>query len=190
MTRTGKIARLPRMIREQLNRRLEDGEPGADLVAWLNAQPQVQAVLKTEFMERPISEQNLSEWKLGGYVDWQKHQEAMELTRDLSANADELAQVAGDPLADRLSPLLAARYMAAIRVLHTAADEDANNWKMLRELWQRRGRVAQRRPQRGASETRTRKVASRTWVSEEEFHAESQRTQRGQPLLCACLGVV
>lgn len=39
MTRTGKIAWLPRTIREQLNRRLEDGEPGSDLVAWLNALP-------------------------------------------------------------------------------------------------------------------------------------------------------
>ena len=27
MTRTGKIARLPREIREQLNRRLQNGEP-------------------------------------------------------------------------------------------------------------------------------------------------------------------
>ena len=33
MTRTGKIARLPRTIRAQLNRRLEDGEPGSDLVS-------------------------------------------------------------------------------------------------------------------------------------------------------------
>ena len=28
MTRTGKIARLPRKIRDELNRRLQDGEPG------------------------------------------------------------------------------------------------------------------------------------------------------------------
>jgi len=33
MTRVGKIARLPREIREQLNRRLQDGEPGKRLVS-------------------------------------------------------------------------------------------------------------------------------------------------------------
>jgi len=32
-TRNGKIARLPKDIREELNRRLEDGEPGKHLVA-------------------------------------------------------------------------------------------------------------------------------------------------------------
>jgi len=39
MTRTGKITRLPHDLREALNRRLHDGEPGGPLLAWLNAQP-------------------------------------------------------------------------------------------------------------------------------------------------------
>jgi hypothetical protein len=33
MTRTGKIARLPREVREELNRRLQNGEQGKRLVA-------------------------------------------------------------------------------------------------------------------------------------------------------------
>jgi hypothetical protein len=48
MTRTGKIARLPREIRDQLNRRLSDGEPGSQLVIWLNSLPESQAVLARE----------------------------------------------------------------------------------------------------------------------------------------------
>ncbi len=36
MARTGKIARLPRALREELNRHLDEGEAGVDLVAWLN----------------------------------------------------------------------------------------------------------------------------------------------------------
>ena len=63
MTRVGKIARLPRLIREQLNRRLEDGEPGVEALAWLNALPEVLTVLEKDFAGRPISVQNLSEWK-------------------------------------------------------------------------------------------------------------------------------
>ena len=45
MTRNGKIARLPRALRDELNRRLDDGEPGNRLVEWLNAQPEVAAGL-------------------------------------------------------------------------------------------------------------------------------------------------
>jgi len=37
MTRTGKIARLPLSIRDQLNRRLLDNEPGPSLLGWLNS---------------------------------------------------------------------------------------------------------------------------------------------------------
>jgi hypothetical protein len=36
MTRNGKIARLPKAIRDQLNKNLEDGMPGCRLVDWLN----------------------------------------------------------------------------------------------------------------------------------------------------------
>src|SRR6266436_6472801 len=43
MSHKGKIARLPLAIREQLNRRLQDGEIGRDLVVWLNSAPEVQA---------------------------------------------------------------------------------------------------------------------------------------------------
>jgi hypothetical protein len=46
---------------------LSDGEPGRDLVAWLNGLPEVQRVVIAEFGGRPVREQNLSEWKQGGY---------------------------------------------------------------------------------------------------------------------------
>ena len=54
MTRTGKIARLPREIREKLNHRLRDGENGKKLVRWLNSAALAQIVLKKEFGGRPI----------------------------------------------------------------------------------------------------------------------------------------
>jgi hypothetical protein len=133
MTRTGKIARLPRPIREQLNRRLEDGEPGVSALEWLNALPEVQAVLQASFAGRPVSEQNLSEWKLGGYLEWQQHQESLALARELAAHAGELTQAAGDSLADTASPLLAARYVAILKTLSAAAGTP-DDWKALREL--------------------------------------------------------
>jgi hypothetical protein len=114
MTRTGKIARLPREVREQLNRRLQDGEPGTQLVVWLNALPEAQAMLAREFAARPISEQNLSEWKQGGYRDWLARQELLGQVRELAADAEELAGAADGVLAEHLATVLSARYAALL----------------------------------------------------------------------------
>ncbi|HEY3861052.1 MAG TPA: hypothetical protein VGO59_04120, partial [Verrucomicrobiae bacterium] len=78
MTRTGKIARLPFALRTQLNERLQDGRPGPELLEWLNALPEVQAMLQKDFNGLPISQQNLSLWKNGGYVAWEQQQIALE----------------------------------------------------------------------------------------------------------------
>ncbi len=53
--RTGKIARLPREIRDQLNQRLLDGQPGRRLVTWLNSLPEVKQVLATDFDEARLA---------------------------------------------------------------------------------------------------------------------------------------
>ena len=103
MTRNGKIARLPREVREQLNRRLQDGEPGTKLVDWLNSLPDAQAVLAAEFESRAISEQNLSEWKAGGYRDWLAQQEALDMIGRLTANTAELKQASPELLTDQLA---------------------------------------------------------------------------------------
>ena len=104
MTRLGKIARLPLAVREELNRRLADGEVGKHLVGWLNALPEVGAVLAAEFAGREINEQNLSDWRQGGFEEWQRHQEAREWTRVLAEEAGELQAESGRmPLADRLA---------------------------------------------------------------------------------------
>src|SRR6266576_4610690 len=61
-SRTGKIARLPHALREELNQRLQDGEEGASLLDWLNALPDVRSVLSQHFADRPINPTNLYEW--------------------------------------------------------------------------------------------------------------------------------
>jgi hypothetical protein len=70
ITRIGKIARLPHSIREQLNLRLHDHQPHKTILPWLNSLPEAQAILAAEFDSRPITKQNLSEWKQGGFRDW------------------------------------------------------------------------------------------------------------------------
>jgi hypothetical protein len=114
MTRNGKIARLSRAIRDELSRRLQDGEPGVRLVAWLNGLPDTQRVLATDFGGRPISEQNLCEWKAGGYRDWLARQETLSQARELAADAKELTAATDGRLTDHLATVLAARYAAAL----------------------------------------------------------------------------
>jgi hypothetical protein len=134
MTRKGKIARLPREIRELLNHRLEDGEPGVTLVEWLNSQRKVRSVLKAEFGGNPINEQNLTEWKQGGFVEWQQHQDMLVQARELAANAGELDKACDGSLADRVSSMLAVRYAALLGTLQSATGERVDDWKMLREV--------------------------------------------------------
>ena len=55
MSRRGKIARLPEEIREELNRRLADGEPGSSLARWLNGLPAVREMLERYFGGRDIN---------------------------------------------------------------------------------------------------------------------------------------
>ena len=114
MTRNGKIARLPRAVREELNRRLQDGELGTQLVPWLNEHPEVNRVLAMSFGGRPINEQNLSEWRAGGYQDWLAEKEALAQTRELTAEAREMAEASGGQLSEHLTTVLAARYASAV----------------------------------------------------------------------------
>jgi hypothetical protein len=137
MTRTGKIARLPRELREQLNRRLHDGQPGTQLVVWLNSLPEVQGALAREFSGRAISEQNLSEWKQGGYRDWLTRQDVLAQVRELAADAEELTGPTEGLLADHLATVLTARYAAALADWQgEATDEFRRKLRSLRDLCQ------------------------------------------------------
>src|SRR5476651_1910754 len=91
-TRNGKIARLPLEIREQLNTRLADGEPGNRLVEWLNSNPDVMKVMQDQFDGRPINENNLSEWRSGGYEEWLTLHSFLDETRVLSENSGLVAK--------------------------------------------------------------------------------------------------
>ena len=133
MTRNGKIARLPRAIREQVNRKLDDGITGVEIVEWLNTLPEAQALMAAEFDGRPIREQNLSEWKAGGYRDWQMRQEALEMVRSLAEEAGELKKAAKEePLTEALALWVASRYAVAAKKLAAEGMDGEAHWKLLR----------------------------------------------------------
>jgi len=134
MTRTGKIARLPLAIRQELNQRLQEGEPGKQLVEWLNTLPKVNAVMKADFEGRPISESNLSEWKTGGFRSWEADQQAAAAVTSLMEASKDLETAHKHRMTERLSLALTARMAVEIRRLDSIEDgpEKARLWRELR----------------------------------------------------------
>lgn len=141
--RIGKIARLPLEIREQLNQRLADNEPTDELLAWLNALPAVQQILKKLFAGQPIKQQNLSAWKLGGYQDWERAQEVRSRAR---ASLEEAAQLRAEmedngadcgSLLDRVGDRVALALLELFREIESSEkgpERTSNMLEIAREL--------------------------------------------------------
>src|SRR5689334_8504332 len=67
--RTGKVARLPKALRDRINQMLRNAVPYQTILDSLG-----------EFGQG-INEDNLGNWKKGGYQDWLKEQESIEIIR-------------------------------------------------------------------------------------------------------------
>ena len=80
---------------------------------------------------------SITEWKAGGYRDWQAQQEMLAQAREMAADASELTQATNGKLTDHLAAILAARYAAAIANWNgEATDEFRGKLRALRELCQ------------------------------------------------------
>jgi hypothetical protein len=91
----GKIAALDRHTREELNRRLDNGQQAPEILPWLNGLPQVKEKLRIHFNDVPISPQNLSAWRRGGFQFWLWQQQLLEnshLMRDSVEHMQESLQ--------------------------------------------------------------------------------------------------
>ncbi len=114
----GKIARLPREIRQALNEHLLDGEPQSAVLTWLNSLPEVRSRLAADFAGRAITKQNLSEWYAGGYAHWFAHRQLLDGAQQIVENANDVAP----DLTHEISLLLAARLALAAKKAQTTAD--------------------------------------------------------------------
>ncbi len=142
MTHNGKIARLPWNIRDKLNHRLENGEQGGRILAWLNTLPEVQTMLNEEFGGDPVNAQNLSNWRKGGYQDWLKQQERRAVVRELTENAGQLAADAGGvEVSHHLSAVLVAELAASAREALAATTDPAERCVRLQEFLETLARV-------------------------------------------------
>jgi len=134
MTRKGKIARLPEEIREIINQQISDNIALKRIAAEINARPGIAEILQPHFKNRTITESNLSEWKLGGYLEWRSERAAKSsMARIMSAN-DTVLDAAQSRLSDRIAVLLASHMIAEIKQLEntTRTEEKIRLWRELR----------------------------------------------------------
>jgi hypothetical protein len=134
MTRNGKIARLPADIRTELNQRILDGEQAQPLVEWLNGLPKVQAVLKAKFDGHAITENNLSQWRNGGYAAWEAGERMADHVKSIMDGTTALKAAAKEALTDRMALMLAANIAIALQGLESMPDgiEKVKVWRELR----------------------------------------------------------
>lgn len=126
--RRGKIARLPNHLREELNHRLLQNEPASKILPWLNSLPEMQAIIAEMGSAGghpvgPCDDNNLSEWRHGGYADWLRRRERLDDTRQLAAFALELSKARGASLAEGASAIAAGKLF---ELLDACADEGAS----------------------------------------------------------------
>jgi hypothetical protein len=134
-TRRGKIARLPLAIRQELNSRLRNGEPGKDLVLWLNGLPAVQEIMAAQFQGKPIAECNLSRWRAGGYADWLLEQLSPETrVNDVLQMSPDLVAALQGGFTDKMALLLSCHMLAELKrhPLSSDAEAEAKLWRELR----------------------------------------------------------
>lgn len=130
-TRKGKIARLPKRIRDQVNLRLLNNEPGSTILPWLNELPEVQSMLAEHFRAEPINDQNLSAWRTGGFAQWMQQQDELERTRSRSQHALDLVKAGGHHISDGLAAIIAGDVLEDWEAASDEEDKDAAIKKLL-----------------------------------------------------------
>ena len=192
MTRNGKIARLPSAVREELNIRLHDGEMGKELVAWLNSVPEVKATLKKYFNGHAVTEQNLSEWRTGGFEEWQRQQASAEFCRTLAGNSAELQLESngGDPrptgyrsMADRMAVVLTVDAFQYRRSVMQAELDPKLRWEILKQLLEQVSKLRKddhRQARLMLDQQRRAQEEERKATAEKEVQAEKLRNQQEQ----------
>jgi hypothetical protein len=135
MSRPGKIARLPESIRDQVNIRLQDGEPSKPIADWLNSEPGVKAVLAAEFEGRPIDRGNINEWRAHGHQEWRARHMAVDMFRRIHQTPSEQLEALQGGLIDRMATFFAAQMLLKMKETKDAQatpGELADLWREFR----------------------------------------------------------
>jgi hypothetical protein len=113
--RRGKVARLPHSVRQALNERLREGQAADEILSWLNSLPEVRALLRKRFDGSPISRENLSRWRCGGYAGWLEHEQTKEAISVMAAACRNIEQEERDALTSQIATVVTARMVVELR---------------------------------------------------------------------------
>lgn len=120
MARKGKIAGLPREIREELNERLADGQQGPVILPWLNGLAEVRGRLAARARAdsgevAEITDGNLSEWRAGGYQEWCQDAKV----RNMAHFVTRLADASGQPPESLLRKVWTGKMLEIVEAMET-----------------------------------------------------------------------
>jgi hypothetical protein len=111
----GKIARLPGDIRDQLNQCLLDGQPASLILPWLNDLAPVKDTLAAQFHGEPVTAQNLSNWRIGGYQHWLRDQKELSQIKKFGDHAAGLSSTYHHNLAAGTLTMASARIFQSLQ---------------------------------------------------------------------------
>jgi hypothetical protein len=112
MSNPGKIGRLPWPLKRELHNQLRDAVPGPVVLLWLNGQEPVQRLLREQWQGRPITPQNLSDYRgSADFKKWLSAQEGLEACQEKSKFVLGLAAEAGMDLMDSADALVVSRLL-------------------------------------------------------------------------------
>ncbi len=123
---TGKISRLPWEIREQVNRRMANGQTDKIILPWLNGLPEVQQILKDQFDAEPITEQNLSAYRKFGFRRWELRQNALDFAAEAEDDSRAAAHNGSAHLGDHLVHFATLRFASAAHSTPIPEDPEAD----------------------------------------------------------------
>jgi hypothetical protein len=175
-------------MRDYIGTRLENGTPGINILAALNPLPPVQRLLASEFDGRPITEQNLSEWKAGGHQDWLRQQEVRRLAEKLTEQAGDIDDAAdGLGLSDRLASVLSLQLAQVALALLEQEPDLEKRWQRLCQINRELARL-----RREDHRARHLQIERERWEAQQHEQAEreeekfqQQRARRSDPFLQA-----
>jgi Protein of unknown function (DUF3486) len=120
--RTGKIAKLPTAIREELNSRLAEGEATEAVLEWINGLPEVRAHLEAHHQGCPITADNLSRWRQGGYAGWAESVKMQDSLEAMTLACSEMDGPARDALVSRIGTVLMSRLVSQMQAFDAMPD--------------------------------------------------------------------
>ncbi|MGB8356433.1 MAG: hypothetical protein WCD79_21220 [Chthoniobacteraceae bacterium] len=129
MARNGKIARLPYDLREKINFMLQAGLTAKIVLEAINGMPKVKELLDKFFLGNSLTEQNITNWRQGGYQEWLVGRDAKSVVNQMREEAmclNSEALVGGGPITDTLATVMAARYATIIAKLDLNPQADVS----------------------------------------------------------------